>query len=187
MMFVSSSLLVESIVAVLSCAILLVLLSTRTPPPPPIKRPIKPRTFRISNIAPDITECELRTYLKDLLEDCTPDDFIISLAPYSYGKRQIATVSFTRRELSPFSECRSDGRLYLQNDGMGSRITVDCEFQGITPLYSAKDPTVECVEVSLVRSYQELTTECIVLLLSLGLLGTHSDRGNLVPKTIRCG
>ena len=186
MMFVGSGLLVESIIALLTCAILLVLLSTRTPPPP-IKRPVKPRTFRVSDIPPDVTESELRTYLKDLLEDYTPDDFIISLAPYSYGKRQIATVTFTRRELPPFSECRTGEKLYIRNDEMGCHIIVDCEFQGVTPLYSAKEPTVEWVEVSLVRSYQELTTECAVLLLSLGLLDTHSDRGNPALKTIRCG
>ena len=184
MMFVSSSLLVESIIALLSCAILLVMLSPRAPPPP-IKRPIKPRTFRVSNIPPEVTESELRTYLKDLLEDCTPDDFVVSLAPYSYGKRQIATVTFTRRELPPFSDCRTSRRLYLPYDGMGSQIIVDCEFQGVTPLYSAIEPTVEWVEVSLVRSYQELTTA--VLWLSPGLLDTHSDRGNPAPKTIRCG
>ena len=79
----------------------------------------------------------------DLLEDCTSDDFIISLAPYSYGKRQIATVTFTHRELPPFSECKTDKRLYLQNNEMKSRMTVDCEFCGVTPLYSAKEPTVE--------------------------------------------
>jgi RNA recognition motif-containing protein len=166
-----SSLLVESIVALLSCTILLVLLTRGPPlsiklsqssregtprPGPSRERPIKPRTFRISSIPPDVTEGELRTYLKDLLEDCTPDDLIVSLAPYSYGKGQIATVTFTHRELSPFSECKTDERLYFQSDRMKSRIIVDCKFQGVTPLYSAREPTVEWVEVSLVRSYQEL-------------------------------
>jgi hypothetical protein len=167
MMFVSSS---ESIIALLSCAILLVLLSTRTPPPP-IKRPTKRRTFRISSIPPDVTEGELRAYLEGLLEDCTLDDCIISLAPYSYGKEQMATVSFIRREPSPFSEYKTDERVHVQNEGMKFGITVDCEFQGVTPLYSVKNPTVEWVEISLVRSFnQELTTECTVLLLSPGLL-----------------
>jgi hypothetical protein len=187
MMFArSSKLLVGSIIALLSCA-MLVLLSTRSPPPP-IKRPIKRRTFRISSIPPDVTERDLRTYLEDLLEDSTQDDFIISLAPYSNGKGQIATVTFRRTEPSPFSECKTNERLYLQNERMQSRIIVDCDFQGITPLYSAKEPTVEWVEVPLVRSFnQELTTECAVLLLSPGLLDTHSDRGDPAPKTIRCG
>jgi hypothetical protein len=116
--------------------------NTRTPPPQ-IKRPIKCRTFRISSIPPDVTEGDLRAYLKDLLEDGTPDDFIISLAPYSYGKEQMATVTFIRKEPSPFSECKTDERLYLRNEGMKSRIIVDCDFQGVTPLYSAKEPTVE--------------------------------------------
>jgi RNA recognition motif-containing protein len=152
MMFaISSSLLVESIITLLSCAILLVLLTTRAAPPQ-IKRPIKRRTFRISSIPPDVTEGDLRTYLKDLLEDCISDDFIISLAPYSYGKSQIATITFTRREPSPFSECKTDERLYLQSERMKSHIIVDCDFQGVTPLYSAKEPTVEWVKVSLVRS-----------------------------------
>jgi hypothetical protein len=186
MMFVSSSLLVESVVALLSCVILLVLLSTRTPPPP-IKRPIKRRTFRISSIPPDVTEGELRSCLKCLLEDCTPDDLIISLVPYSYGKEQMATVTFTRREPSPFSEYKAGERVHVQNEGMKFGITVDCEFQGVTPLYSAKEPTVECVEVSLVRFSQELTMECAVLLLSPGLLDMHSDRGNRAPRTTRCG
>jgi hypothetical protein len=185
---ISSSLLVECIIiALLSCAILLVLRRTHAPPPP-IKRSTKRRTFRISSIPQDVTERDLRTYLKDLLEDSTQDDFIISLAPYSYGKRQIATVTFRHTEPSPFSECKTDERLYLQIEGMQSRFIVDCDFQGVTPLYSAKEPTVEWVEVPLVRSFnQELTTECAVLLLSPGLLDTHSDRGDPAPKTIRCG
>jgi hypothetical protein len=184
----SSSLPVKSIIiAHLTCAILLALLRTHAPPPS-IKRPIKRRTFRISSVPPDVTECDLRTYLKDLVEDSTQDDFIISLAPYSNGKIQIATVTFTRTEPSQFSECKTDERLYLQIEGMQSRIIVDCDFQGVTPLYSAKEPTVEWVEVSLVCSFnQGLTTECAVLLLSPGLLDTHSDRGSPAPKTIRCG
>ena len=182
MMFVSSNLVVESIIALLSCAILLVLLGT-----PPIKRPNKRRAFRISSIPPHVTEGELRTCLKSLLKDCTPDDLIISLVPYSYGKEQMATVTFTRKEPSPFSEYKLE-RVHVQNEGMGFDFTVDCEFQGVTPLYSAKDPTVECVEVSLVRSFdRELTAECAVLLLSPGLLDTHSGRGNRVPRTIKCG
>jgi hypothetical protein len=187
MMFVSSSQLVGGIIALFSCAILLVMLSTRTPPPP-IERPKKRRTFRISSIPPDVTEGELGTRLKSLFQDCTPDDCVISLAPYSYGKEQMATVSFIRREPSPFSEYKTDEKVYVRNEGMKSDISVDCQFQGVTPLYSAKDPTVEWVKISLVRSFnQELTTECTVLLLSPGLLDTHSDRGNLSPKTIKCG
>jgi hypothetical protein len=187
MMFVSSSLLIESVVALLSCVVLLLLLSTRTPPPP-IKRPIKRRTFRISSIPPDVTEGDLRSCLKCLLlEDCTPDDLIISLVPYSCGKEQMATVTFTRREPSPFSEYRAGERVHVQNEGMKFAIIVDSEFQGVTPLYSAKEPTVECVEVSLVRFSQELTTECAVLLPSPGSLDMHSDRGNRAPRTTRCG
>jgi hypothetical protein len=118
-MSVSSGPLVESVVQLLSPT-----------PPPQIKRPIKCRTFRISSIPPDVAEGELRAYLKDLLEDGTPDDFIISLVPYSYGKEQMATVSFTRKEPKQFSECKADERLYLRNEGMKSRIIVDCNFQG---------------------------------------------------------
>ena len=184
MMFVGSGLLVESIIALLSYAILLVLLSTRISPPP-TKRPIKRRTFRISSIPPDVTEGELRTCLESLLEDCAPDNLIISLVPYSYGKEQMATITFRCKEPSPFSEFKRDERVPMQNEGMKFGITVDCEFQGVTPLYSAREPTVEWVEVSLLRSYQELTEA--VLWLSPGLLGTHSDRGNPAPKTIRCG
>jgi hypothetical protein len=132
MMSVSSGSLVESGVPLLSPT-----------PPPQTKRPIKRKTFRISSIPPDVTKGELRAYLKDLLEDGTPDDFIISLAPYSYGKEQMATVTFTHKEPSPFSECKTDERLYLRNEGMKFGIIVDCDFQGVTPLYSAKEPTVE--------------------------------------------
>jgi hypothetical protein len=144
MMFeIISGLPVESIIiALLSCAILLLLLRTHAPPPS-IKRPIKRRTFRISSIPPDVTEHDLRTYLKDLVEDSTEDDFTISLAPYSHGKIQIATVTFTRTEPSQFSECKIDERFYLQIEGMQSRIIVDCDFQGVTSLYNAKEPAVE--------------------------------------------
>ena len=103
MMLISSSLLVEGIIALLSYAILLALLSTHTSPPP-IKRLNKRRTFRVSSIPPDVTEGELRTCLECLLKDCAPDNLIISLVPYSYGKEQMATVTFTRKEPSPLSE-----------------------------------------------------------------------------------
>jgi hypothetical protein len=99
----------------------------------------------------------------------------------------MATVTFTRGEPSPFSEYRAGERVHVQNEGMKFAIIVDSEFQGVTPLYSAKEPTVECVEVPLVRFSQELTTECAVLLLSPGLLDMHSDRGNRAPRTTRCG
>jgi len=125
MISVSSSLLVQSIIALLSCAILLALLSTRIPPPP-IKCPIKRRTFRISSIPPDVTEGELRTCLKSLLEDCTPDDCIISLVPYSYGKEQMAIVTFIHGEPSPFLEYKADERVSVQNEGMKF---VDCDME----------------------------------------------------------
>jgi hypothetical protein len=79
----------------------------------------------------------------DLLGDDPPDDPIISLVPYAYGKEQIATVTFTRREPSLFSDCVPGNSIFLCYSEMNASVEVDCEFRGITPLYSAEEPTVE--------------------------------------------
>ncbi|KAF8533194.1 hypothetical protein BDD12DRAFT_947879 [Trichophaea hybrida] len=139
----SSNSLVAYVTALLSGGIL----KTRTSPPP-IERRIKPRTFRISAIPRDITEDGFRTYLTGLLEDGKPDDFIISLVPYALGQEQTATVTFTRREPSPFSECAPGNRMPLDSKEMKAHIVVDCDFLGITPLYSAEEPIVDIIAVT---------------------------------------
>jgi hypothetical protein len=61
-----------------------------------------------------------------------------------YRNYQTATVTFDCEEPSLFAKCKSMGdRVYWPITGTKLRLSVDCGFLGITPLYSAKEPTVE--------------------------------------------
>jgi hypothetical protein len=104
------------------------------------------RTFRISSIPPKLTKGQLEAYLKDLLDNNHPErtknSFILSLVPYR--KYQTATVTFDCEEPSLFAKCKSVGdRAYWTIKDTEIPLVVDCDFLGITPIYSAEEPTVE--------------------------------------------
>ena len=109
-------------------------LSTQPPPQPPSRV----RTLRISSIPLSVTKDELRTYLKELLGY---DGFPFSLVPAKYSA--VATVTLTGGEPTDLSTCTPGKRIYQHHQKTGVDLVVDCEFHGMTPLYSADEPTVE--------------------------------------------
>lgn len=107
------------------------------------------RTLRICGIPLHITPEQLRTSLLRLSHgSLQANDLILSLAPFH--EAQVATVTFLRgREPAQFSGCRPGHEIYaLRLDGVGGNLVVDCDFYGITPLYSAKVPTVDVIAVT---------------------------------------
>jgi hypothetical protein len=124
----------------------------------PIARSVNPRTFRISAIPCHVTKDQLIVYLQQLLPYGTTDEIIISVVPYSYGKELIATVTFTHREPARFFACKLGTELSLYFKEMKSNVVIDCDFFGITPLYSAREPAVEQV-LTLSSIGNELTME----------------------------
>ncbi|KAA8913656.1 hypothetical protein FN846DRAFT_929114 [Sphaerosporella brunnea] len=100
------------------------------------------RTLRVSLIPLRVTEDEFRTFLRGLVGG----DFILSLAP-SRGFK-VATVTFTHREPPALSKCARGDRSYLRYEDMSVDLVVDCDFLGMTPLYSAENPTVDIIAVT---------------------------------------
>ena len=111
-----------------------------TAPPtqsPPQSQP-RVRTLRISAIPLCVTKDEFRTYLKELLGY---NEFILSLVrSESYT---IATVTLTKGEPTALLGCTRGTKIYLDYPGTVLGLVVDCEFLGMTPLYSAEEPEVE--------------------------------------------
>jgi len=105
--------------------------------PPPQSQP-SARTLRIRDIPLSVTEEEFRNYLKALLGY---DDFVLSFVS---DKRKItAAVTLTSGEPAALSTCAPGNIIYLRYPGAEPGILVDCDFLGMTPLYSAEEPTVE--------------------------------------------
>jgi len=96
------------------------------------------RTLRIGSIPPGVTEDEFRTYLKALLGY---DGFILSFV--SSESYTTATITLTDDEPATLSRCSPGTRIYLPYPGTVVGLVVDCDFLGITPLYSAEKPIVE--------------------------------------------
>jgi len=96
------------------------------------------RTLRISAIPLCVTEDDFRTYLKELLGY---DDFILSLVPSQYYA--VATVTLTKGEPAELRQCTPANKIYPHHRETSSDLVVDCDFLGMTPLYTAKEPTVE--------------------------------------------
>ena len=105
---------------------------------------LKRRTFRVSLIPTNLTRHQFESYLGDLLDDIQsgrPQN-TISLVPY--GRFQTATVTFKCKEPSLFAKCKgAEDKTYWTIKETKTPLVVDCGFLGITPLYSAEQPTVE--------------------------------------------
>ena len=108
-----------------------------TQPPPQLPQP-PVRTLRISDIPLGVTKDDFTIYLEVLLGY---DGFILSLVlSESYI---IATVTLTKGEPPDLLSCTPGNRIYLEFPGTVFGLVVDCDFLGMTPLYSAEEPTVE--------------------------------------------
>ena len=96
------------------------------------------RTLRICAIPLSVTENEFRIYLKDLLGY---EGFILSfVCSESYT---VATVSLTEGEPAALLRCTPGNKIYLPYRETVVGLVVDCDFLGMTPLYSAEEPIVE--------------------------------------------
>ena len=105
--------------------------------PPPQSQP-SARTLRIRGIPLFVTEEEFRSYLKELLGY---DDFVLSFVS---DKRKItAAVTLTSGEPAALSTCAPGNTIDLTYPGAELGLLVDCDFLGMTPLYSAEEPAVE--------------------------------------------
>jgi len=96
------------------------------------------RTFRIRGIPLSVTEVEFRRYLEGLLGY---GDFGLSFV--SDGCTITATVTPTYGEPAALSKCAPGNDVDLPYPGTEDGLLADCDFFGITPLYSAEEPTVE--------------------------------------------
>jgi hypothetical protein len=112
----------------------------------------RPRTFRVFSIPGNVTVEMLRAILTDIDDD--PGEIIISLVRETLHEtetRQTATITFTEQKPSAweFRELIPGRRAYWKPEGLkcgvSKSFTVDCDFDGITPLYSDVDPNVELV------------------------------------------
>lgn len=104
----------------------------------PTPRPeIRGRTLRIRDIPLSVKQEDFKDFLKQLLGY---DDFILS---YVYCEYMItATVTLTNGEPLALSTCTPGKTIYLACP-LATELKVDCDFLGMTPLYSAENPTVE--------------------------------------------
>jgi len=108
--------------------------STQPPPQPQTSA----RTLRIRDIPLSVTEEEFRNYLKALLGY---DDFVLSFV--SGDHKITATVTLTSGEPAALSTCTPGNTIDLPYSRAEHGLFVDCDFHGMTPLYSAEEPTVE--------------------------------------------
>jgi hypothetical protein len=112
---------------------------TRPPPQPQPPPDARVRTLRISGIPPDVTEAGFKNYLKELLGY---DGFILSMV--TSQDHAVATVTPIEGETPDLLKCTPGNRISLDYPGAARcRLVVDCDFIGVTPLYSAEEPTVE--------------------------------------------
>lgn len=106
------------------------------------------RSLRISSIPTMVTESELRTFLQGLQlpkSEQTVNIKAISLQKEKCGL-QTATVCF-EREPDPISSCARCRKITVPYPYQGKThdLVVDCDFYGLTPLFSSEKPTVEYV------------------------------------------
>jgi len=113
---------------------------TPTPPPAPKKGP--GRTFRITSIPLEVSQHQLQSSLKDLMEVPEQQRWL-KCSLVAVSKKQIATVTFESGEPPDLLECKPGHKANLLLNDIDGYLSVDCDFFGMTPLYCGKDPTVE--------------------------------------------
>ncbi|KAA8908942.1 hypothetical protein FN846DRAFT_944125 [Sphaerosporella brunnea] len=147
------------------------------------QHPTMGRTLRISGIPKDITKKALKDSLESLLSDKNQrKGLIFSLVPNRDDDEQTATVTFERDTEPPlFAQCVSGRRVEIELDGVGEDLVVDCDFLGMTPLYSDDDPKVDIIAVTRLAghafgSWKSPTSGKMWLrdFLPIGLRGCHA-------------
>lgn len=108
------------------------------------------RSLRISAIPLAVTADEFWTFLNGLStadrSENSPSNVLARSLALDTANFQVATVSFSN-EPEVFVACTSDRPVYLNyhHNGLEDQLVVDCDFFGLTTLYSALEPTVERV------------------------------------------
>jgi hypothetical protein len=108
------------------------------------------RAFRITSIPASVNWKELHECLEALVPNPAPDETnvqALTLAPHGRGK--IATIVF-RQEPPVFAECTPGSAVDagLDPGGAPCRLSLDCDFFGMTPLYDAGDDALVEYDVS---------------------------------------
>jgi hypothetical protein len=125
---------------------------------PSFVRPLPPRchTFRLSEIEIKMTKYDLSSFLDCLRVGNTEipgNSRILSLASDDDRRFRVATVAF-HQEPNEFKECKPGKPCYLQDpdrdikrtfrlSSIMSTIIVDCDFDGMTPLYISPCTSVQ--------------------------------------------
>ena len=110
-------------------------------------KPMQSRSLRISLIPSTVTFDEFQSFLENLPSLYTSengDTNILALSLVRDINSQVSTVCF-RSEPDLFSKCAPHKEIHIDFDHNGTvhELVVDCDFFGITPLYSSEKPTVE--------------------------------------------
>ncbi|KAF8535728.1 hypothetical protein BDD12DRAFT_750928 [Trichophaea hybrida] len=103
------------------------------------------RTLRIFGVPPQVTKDQLEADLLKLSNESSQGDLKLSLVPAN--DTQISTVTFPR-EPPHFTECKPGQKISLNVEGICDQLVFDCDFFGMTPLYSATEPTVDIVAMT---------------------------------------
>lgn len=109
--------------------------------------PQNARSLRISGIHSSVPYEEFRSFLEGLDAPVSVHNdnvLALSLAPDTSDSKQVATVCF-KHEPDFIAKCTPGVSVEMKySDGKTeSRLVVDCEFFGLTPLYTAPEPIVE--------------------------------------------
>jgi hypothetical protein len=100
-------------------------------------------TFRIQSIDESISEEQLKTWLTQLSPS---NDNVLALSLAPHNGHQTATVTFRHvpSEFESMSSGKQNSENFIAKIGtLGTDVTVDTDFLGITPLYSGTDPSIE--------------------------------------------
>ncbi|KAA8909379.1 hypothetical protein FN846DRAFT_942526 [Sphaerosporella brunnea] len=106
------------------------------------------RTFRIRQIPFGVTKAKLDQGLRTFFGDSYQEDFISTLVPVD-GTYQCATVSPEEGVPEKFARCKPGQRpKSIKIPQVGDDLTLDCDFDGMTPLYAAENPQVDIIAVT---------------------------------------
>lgn len=110
--------------------------SPRSPTPEFVGRNV--RTFRIGGLPPTTTKLGFRADIVRMMPDLEAEaDVVVSVA------EQIATVTIIGVVPAELDTCQLGRKLCDVTIGAATGLVVDCDFDGMTPLYAGEDPLVE--------------------------------------------
>lgn len=113
----------------------------------PATKQTQGRSLRISLIPISVTASDFRAFLEKLPSRHQSEDGdtnILALSLVKDNNSQVSTVCF-KSEPDLFLECAPHKEIYVAFDHHGTKhqLVIDCDFFGLTPLYSSEKPGVE--------------------------------------------